>query len=78
MKLSDLNRILVTGGAGFIGSHTVDLLIENGYDTIIMDNLEPQVHGVEQIKPEYVNKEAIFIQHDIQDKEFLSKTNSRC
>ena len=73
MKLSDLNRILVTGGAGFIGSHTVDLLIENGYDTIIMDNLEPQVHGVEQIKPEYVNKEAIFIQHDIQDKEFLSK-----
>ena len=37
-------RVLVTGGAGFIGSHTTDMLIEGGYDVRIMDNLEKQVH----------------------------------
>jgi dTDP-L-rhamnose 4-epimerase len=76
MKKAGLERILVTGGAGFIGSHTVDLLLENGYEAIILDNLEPQVHGKKQIKPEYVNKDATFIQHELQDKEFLNKTIS--
>jgi len=32
--------VLVTGGAGFIGSHTVDALIERGYDVIVLDNLQ--------------------------------------
>ncbi len=34
-----MNRILITGGAGFIGSHTASLLLENGYDLIIIDSL---------------------------------------
>jgi dTDP-L-rhamnose 4-epimerase len=68
-----LKKILVTGGAGFIGSHTIDLLIENGYETTIVDNLEPQVHGKKQIKPDYINKEATFIQNNIQEKKFLTK-----
>ncbi len=39
-----MNRILVTGGAGFIGSHTVDLLVEKGYQVRIMDALQERVH----------------------------------
>ncbi len=50
LKTSEINDILVTGGAGFIGSHTVDLLIEKGYNVKILDKLEYQVHRGE--KPE--------------------------
>jgi len=73
MKAKRVEKILVTGGAGFIGSHTVDLLIKHGYQTVILDNLEPQVHGKEKTKPDYINKNATFIQNDIQDYKFLSK-----
>jgi len=41
-------RILVTGGAGFIGSHTVDRLIRAGRAVTVLDNLDPQVHGTDQ------------------------------
>ena len=46
-------RVLVTGGAGFIGSHTVDRLIDEGYDAVVLDNFERQVHlGEEAEAPE--------------------------
>lgn len=38
-------RVLITGGAGFIGSHLVDRLVELGYRVRVLDSLEPQVHG---------------------------------
>ncbi len=54
-------RILVTGGAGFIGSHLVDELVAHGHDVHVIDNLEPQVH---KKKPGYLNAEA---RYDFQD-----------
>lgn len=64
-------NILVTGGAGFIGSFLVDKLVSLGHEVIIYDNLEPQVH--QGRKPKYLNKEAEFIKADICDKEKLDK-----
>jgi dTDP-L-rhamnose 4-epimerase len=56
---------LVTGGAGLIGSHIADLLIEDGWHVRILDSLEPQTHR--QGKPVWVNEHAQFIHGDIRD-----------
>lgn len=68
------SRILVTGGAGFIGSHIVDALIEKGYRVRVFDSLDPQVHGQREGRaPEYLNKEAEFIHGDVRDLEALDR-----
>ncbi len=60
-------RILVTGGAGFIGSHTVDLLLQQGHSVRILDNLTPPVHIAGKI-PDYVPREAEFVLGDVRDR----------
>ncbi|WP_431223024.1 UDP-glucose 4-epimerase GalE [Serratia sp. L9] len=65
--------ILVTGGAGYIGSHTVLALLEQGEDVVVLDNLsnssEESLHRVAQL----AGKAAVFYQGDIQDAECLSR-----
>jgi dTDP-L-rhamnose 4-epimerase len=56
-------RVLITGGAGFIGSYTTDLFVDKGYKVRILDSLEPQVHNGKI--PDYLNERAEFVQGDI-------------
>ena len=63
------HKVLVTGGAGFIGSFIVDELIRNGHEVRIFDWLDPQVHG--KSLPEYLNREAEFMRGDIRKPEEL-------
>lgn len=71
-------QVLVTGGAGFIGSHMVDLLLERGYKVRVFDNLEPQVHGNIEQPPAYLNKEAEFIRGDVLDRDAFKKAIMGC
>ena len=58
-----MKTILVLGGAGYIGSHTVYELIDNGYDVVVADNLETGFRKA-------VHPKARFYQGDIRNKEF--------
>jgi len=66
-------KILVTGGAGFIGSHTVDALIERGDTVRVFDNLNSQVHGISAEKPHYLHKDAEFVRGDMRERDSLRK-----
>jgi dTDP-L-rhamnose 4-epimerase len=66
-------RVLVTGGAGFIGSHLVDALLEQGDEVRVLDNLTPQVHGSSGEPPAYLNRAAELIIGDVRDRALLQR-----
>lgn len=63
-------RILVTGGAGFVGSHLTELLLSDGHQVRILDNLAPQVHG-QGGWPAYLPARAELVLGDVRDRELI-------
>lgn len=62
-----MTRVLITGGAGFIGSHAADALLAAGYEVRLLDNLSPQVHGGNRQRPAYLADEAELVVGDVTD-----------
>ena len=60
-------RILITGGAGFIGSHLADELLNNGHTVKVLDLLCSQVHGAAPRSPEYLNPDTELVLGDVRD-----------
>ena len=60
-------RVLITGGAGFIGSHLADELLAHGYRVRALDSLVPAVHGEERVRPEHLAPEVELVQGDVRD-----------
>jgi dTDP-L-rhamnose 4-epimerase len=63
-------RVLLTGGAGFIGSHTADALLREGFDVRVLDSLEEPVHPGHAI-PAYLDPRIEFIRGDVRDATVL-------
>ncbi len=64
--------VLITGGAGFIGAHVANELLEHGYRVRALDNLVPQVHGAERMRPAYLDTDVELIVGDIRNPDALA------
>ena len=62
-----IRNVLVTGGAGYIGSHLVDALVQREYEATVLDSLEPQVHR-SGTWPTYANPKARYVRGDVRDR----------
>jgi dTDP-L-rhamnose 4-epimerase len=61
-------RVVVTGGAGFVGSHVVDLLVDRGHDVVVIDSLSPSAHDT---RPDYLNDGARYHWADLSESHEL-------
>jgi dTDP-L-rhamnose 4-epimerase len=66
-------RILITGGAGFIGSHLAEELLAHGYRVRVLDNLSPQVHGSNPDRPEYLHPDVELQVGDVRNSRAVKK-----
>ncbi|HSP18041.1 MAG TPA: NAD-dependent epimerase/dehydratase family protein, partial [Myxococcaceae bacterium] len=60
-------RVLITGGAGFIGSHLADELLARGYAVRALDSLVPQVHGQDRRRPDHLASDVELLRGDVRD-----------
>ena len=65
-------KVLITGGAGFIGSHLADRLLAEGADVRALDNLDPQVHQSGG-SPDYLNDDVELVVGDVRDRDVLRR-----
>jgi len=65
--------VLITGGAGFIGSHVATELLKAGYHVRVLDSLVTQVHGESPKRPGYLDKNVEFLLGDVRDADVLDK-----
>jgi dTDP-L-rhamnose 4-epimerase len=66
-------QILITGGAGFIGSHLADELLRHGHRVRALDNLSEQVHGSDIDRPDYLNADVELIRGDVRDADCIRR-----
>ena len=66
--MSDIKRVLITGGAGFIGSHLADALLAKGYEVRALDNLSEQVHGGSREFPSYLDPHVETFTGDVRER----------
>jgi dTDP-L-rhamnose 4-epimerase len=66
-------QVLITGGAGFIGSHLADALLARGHRVRVLDDLTPQVHGPERRVPDYLSREVELHVGDVRDPEAVRR-----
>lgn len=66
-------NVLVTGGAGFVGTHLVDALLERGDRVRVFDNLDSQVHGPDQQRPRWLSEEAELMIGDMRDADAVAR-----
>lgn len=67
------NAVLITGGAGFIGSHLADALLKRGHKVRVLDDLNPQVHGDARRRPEYLDSDVELMTGDVRDAEAVTR-----
>jgi dTDP-L-rhamnose 4-epimerase len=65
--------ILITGGAGFIGSHCAALLLQHGYTVKALDNLDAQIHGAERRRPAYLDRRVELVAGDIRSPRIVRR-----
>jgi dTDP-L-rhamnose 4-epimerase len=65
-------RILITGGAGFIGSHLADELLQSGHRVRVIDPLSPQVHGTGATRPGYLDPDVELLRGSVEDSELIA------